>query len=155
MIKLKSLIEIAPGYEFVGFHKQKRQRPSPYDDMFYAGNNYGKSYFREILDSLFTKDRDEAMKNGWLDYEWDEYDENYDKMEKEVASWLNEKGYRWIFVTENRPIGVSGYGENTYKIYFKKNDILHIFDDPMGADDVAYAYVYHISHPPIEEEYYD
>jgi hypothetical protein len=153
MIKLKHLIENVPDeYEFVGFHRQRRKR-SQYDDMFITGNNYGASHFVEVLDSLFFKDRDEAVAKGWLDYSWDEYDEKYDEMEEEVADWLNEKGYRWIFVTENRPIGVDAYGKYVYKIYFQKNDVLHIFDDPMGADDVAYAYLYNISNPPFAELY--
>jgi len=156
MIKLKNLIqEKVYDPEFVGFHRQKRTR-SKYDDMFITGNNYGKMYFREILDSLFNKDRDEAMKMRWLDFDWnDKYSDEYDEMEKTVSHWLNEKGYRWIFVTENRPIGITAYGNYIYKVYFNKEDILHFFPDPYGADDVAYAYVYHIKNPPKFEEYND
>ena len=151
MIKLKTLLEnISDEYEFVGFHRQRRER-GQYDDTFILG--YGESHFRDILDALPFDDRDEAMRNGWIDYSWDAYDENYDKMEDEVSDWLNDKGYRWIFVTENRPIGVEAYGRFIYKIYFKKSDILEIFSDPMGADDTAYAYLYHIDNPPIAKIY--
>lgn len=147
------------GYEFVGFHRQRHQRPSPRDDIFLVssgngGNYYGKEYFVHILDSLYHRDRDEAMANGWFDFDWsNEFADGYEKKEQEVANWLNEKGYRWIFVTENRPHDVEGYGEYIYKIYFKKQEILQIFDDPCGANDVAYAYVYHIKNPPIAEPY--
>lgn len=153
MIKLKKLLETDLNEsDFVGFHRQRRER-SKYDDTFITGNDYGNTHFREILDSLFNKDRNEAMVNGWIDYSWDQYDEKYDEMEEEVAHWLNEKGYRWIFVTQNRPIGVMAYGTYVYKVYFDDKDVLHIFDDPMGADDVAYAYLYHISNPPRFELY--
>ena len=148
----KILNEITGNYEFVGFHRQRRDR-SRYDDMFITGNNYGADYFSIILDALYNKDRDEAMQKGWLEYSWDVNDPQYDEMEDIIADWLNEKGYRWIFVTENRPIGVNAYGDYIFKIYFKDRDVLHIFDDPMGADDVAYAYLYHISNPPKIEPY--
>jgi hypothetical protein len=154
MIKLRSLIKENSGYEFVGFHKQKRERGTPYDDLFVANNEYGKTYFREVLDSLYNKDRDYAIQQGWIEFDWSNtYSDQYDEMEKMVVHWLNDKGYRWIFVTQNRPIGVNAYGNYTYKIFFKISDVLHIFDDPMGADDIAFAYVYHISHPPISEDY--
>lgn len=154
MIKLKSLIpETNEEYQFVGFHRQRSER-SKYDDVFITGNNYGKGYFREILDSLHNKDRSEAMELGYTDFDWqNEYSNEYDKMEEIVAEWLNDKGYRWIFITENRPIGVTVYGNHIYKIYFKQKDILNIIDDPYGADDVAYAYLYHIKNPPLTKEY--
>lgn len=153
MIKLKSLLENdLDGYDFVGFHRQRRER-SQYDDTFITDNNYGNTHFREILDSLFNADRNEAMNKGWIDYSWDQYDEKYEEMEEEVADWLNEKGYRWIFVTQNRPIGVTAYGTYVFKVYFRDKDALHIFDDPMGADDIADAYLYHISNPPKFEDY--
>ena len=162
MIKLKPLLEDVNGYEFVGFHKQRRERGSPSDDIFVTGNNYGKTYFREILESLYHKDRDYAQAKGWLDFDWSNcYSDDYEDMEDTVADWLNDRGYRWIFVTANRPIGKSGmlgpgvYGWNTYKIYFRRDDVLHIFDDPEGADDIAYAYVYHIKNPPKWEVYQD
>lgn len=155
MIKLKSLLEnITEKYEFAGFHRQRRKRNS-YDDLFITGNSYGSTYFAFILDAIYSNDRDEALHLGYLDYEWNEYDENYDQMESDVAKWLNDKGYRWIFVTVNRPHGIVAYGKHIYKIYFKKEDILYIFNDPLGADDVAYAYVYHIKNPPKVEEYLD
>lgn len=158
MIKLKSLIENLSGYEFIGFHRQKHKRPSEIDDIFFVGGNgsnyYGKMHFREILDSLYNKDRDEAMKMGFLDFDWsNQYSDEYEEMEETVADWLTNKGYRWMFVTENRPHDITGYGDYIYKVYFRRQDVLHIIDDPYGASDIAYAYVYHINNPPKVEEY--
>lgn len=159
MIKLKEIIKNNIGeYEFVGYHRQQHQRPSPRDDIFFVGGNgqnyYGKEYFREILDSLLEKDRRMAYNWGWIDFDWSNvYSEKYIIMENKVADWLNKKGYRWIFITENRPHSIEKYGDYIYEIYFRKKDILHIFDDPYGADDLAYAYVYHISNPPKVKEY--
>ena len=108
MIKLKDLLlENVGKYEFVGFHKQRRERGSGYDDMFITGNNYGESHFANILNSLYNNDRSEAQENGWTEFDWSNvYSNEYEKMEEIVADWLNKKGYRWIFVTENRPIGI-------------------------------------------------
>ena len=155
MIKLKSLLikEDITGYEFSGFHRQRSER-SKYDDVFITGNGYGKDYFARILDNIYNSDRMEAMSLGYADFDWsNEYSNEYDEKEDEVCDWLNDKGYRWIFVTENRPIGVSAYGEYIYKVYFKKSGIIDIINDPFGADDIAYAYVYHIKNPPKFEEY--
>lgn len=170
MIKLKELIiensvfynkALDTAYEFVGYHRQRHKRPSIYDDIFLVeegkgngGNYYGKEYFIELLDSLYNNDKITAMNRGWVDYDWsNEYSDDYEKMEKTVADWLNKRGYRWLFVTENRPHDIEGYGEYIYKIYFRKQDILHIFDDPYGASDIANAYVYHIKNPLKIEEY--
>jgi hypothetical protein len=154
MIKLKSLIRESNEYDFVGFHRQRRER-SEYDDQFITGNNYGESHFRGILDALYNNDRMEASEKGWIDYSWDKYEDNYEEMEEEVAGWLNEKGYRWIFVTETRPHDIDSYGDFIYKIYFKPSSIIDIIDDPMGASDIAYAYMYHVKNPPMTKEYSD
>lgn len=159
MIKLKNILEGVGEYEFAGFHRQKHARPSGRDDLFLSTqgqgrNYYGKTYFREILDALYHKDRDEAMRMGWMEFDWsNEHSDEYEEMEDKVAEWLNQKGYRWLFVTQNRPHDIEGYGDHIYKIYFKRSDILQVFDDPFGANDLAYAYVYHISNPPKWEEY--
>jgi hypothetical protein len=160
MIKLKSLLkEDSGGYEFVGFHRQQHARPSSRDDVFLVskgngGNYYGKEYFIEILESLYNNDRNEAAQLGWMDYDWSNvYSDDYEEMQSKVSDWLNGKGYRWIFVTESRPHDIEGYGKYIYKIFFKPSDILHVFDDPFGANDIAYAYVYNIKNPPRFEKY--
>ena len=56
-----------------------------------------------------------------------------------------------MFVTEKRPHDIEGYGDYIYKIYIK--NAVCILDDPYGANDIAYAYVYHISNPPKWESY--
>ena len=159
MIKLKSLLEGIDDYEFVGFHRQKHKRPSARDDLFLSTqgqgrNYYGKTYFREILDSLYEHDKAEAMRRGWLDFDWSNYhSDQYEEMEDIVADWLNKRGYRWLFVTEKHPHDIEGYGDYIYKIYIKKKDALCILDDPYGANDIAYAYVYHIRNLPKWEIY--
>jgi hypothetical protein len=159
MIKLKDLLKesIDTQYEFVGFHRQQHKRPSKIDDIFTTNGNgknyYGKEYFLQILDSLYNNDRLEATNRGWFDFDWtNTYSDDYDEMEELVMDWLNDKGYRWLFVTENRPHDIAGYGDYIYKIYFKNKDILAILDDPHGANDIAYAYLYNIKNPPKYEE---
>lgn len=153
---VKLLIEsddISSDYEFVGFHRQKRARPSKYDDI--IGEQYASDYFSTLFHECLTyDDQDKAKKFNYMEYDWnDQYQDDFDKMANEASDFLYENGYRWIFVTENKPHGIDAYGNYIYKIYFRKNDVLGIIDDPFGADDIAYAYVYKINAPPKEELY--
>jgi hypothetical protein len=53
-----------------------------------------------------------------------------------------ENNIKWMFVTENRPIGIDAYGEYTYYVLLPDDCVLEWFNDPFGADDIAKAYVY-------------
>ena len=143
--KKSSHQDIVNQTDFIGYHCQQS---GFFDGEIINDNNYPEDYYNLILDALPYELRDKAFNEGLLDGRpEDQYTDEFALWSEKVHDFLWDNGIRWIFVSQNVPLGGDTrrmgavYGDHCYYVLLPDNAVLWIIDD-IGVNDVAFAYLY-------------
>lgn len=157
-------MEFLPLFESyeVGYHCSKNNiQPNKFDGEFTG--NYIARFYRYIHEDMHRYDKkaydklmglvkehndffeseeeyDKIIDLNFINYEMQGYD-GYEFICDELAKMVNEIGYRIIFVFGSSPS--KAYGDMCYKVTFKNNKYIELYDD---VDYGANVYVYNKNH---------
>jgi len=158
--------------DFIGWRCQHDEWDSRY--LAVPGPEMRCEFFAIVLDVLphaLQEQLDKEIAEGWPDeedFDWTDADFcDEGSLAEEIGDWISgrlyEWGIRWVWITENKPLGGpyvglqrQSFGDECYAVFLREDAILEWIDD-LGVEDDAYAVVFdsNIAVPqviPVESE---